>query len=108
VTPHGEARALAEQLAGILERAQPMPLMRNSVCIDRVDVLRIVGEMRSEPELPGFGRQGTGADAALLAAARALEKAVRRGHQVPFTDQVRLPRRRVARLAVALRAALDA
>ena len=101
-----ETRALGEELAGILERARPMPLMPNRVCLDRIDVQRIVGNMRSESELPGSGRVEPAADGGLLRAAQAVEKAVRRGHQVPFTDQVRLSRKRVTELAAALRAAL--
>jgi hypothetical protein len=104
--PRPETRALGEELAGILERARPMSLMPNRACVDRVDVERIVRHMGSEGELPGFGRVETAADAGVLRAAQAVEKAVRRGYQVPFTDQVRLPCKRVAELAAALRAAL--
>jgi len=85
-----------------------MALMPNRVCVDRIDVQRIVASMSGEGELPGFGRVEATADAGLLRAAQAVEKAVRRGYQVPFTAQVRLPRKRVTELAAALRAALAA
>ena len=106
--PRPDTRALGDQLAGLLERAQPLALMPNHVCVDRPEIERIVARLAAvEVHQAGFGRVGADADEAVLRAARAVEKAVRRGYQVPFTDQVRLPRRRAASFAAALRASLD-
>lgn len=105
--PRPDTRALGDELAGLLERAPPLALMPNHVCVDRLEVERIVGRLAVQPEQAGFGRAGAEAEEAVLRAARAVEKAVRRGYQVPFTDQVRLPRRRAAAFAAALRASLD-
>jgi len=105
--PRPDTRALGGELAGLLERAQPLALMPNHVCVDRLEVERIVARLGVQAEQAGFGRTGVDADEAVLRAARAVEKAVRRGYQVPFTGQVRLTRRRAAALAAALRASLD-
>ena len=98
---------LGDELAGLLERAQPLQLMPNHVCVDRLEVERIVARLGAQVDQAGFGRVGADADEAVLRAARAVGKAVRRGYQVPFTDQVRLPRRRAQAFAAALRASLD-
>jgi hypothetical protein len=104
-SPH--TRALVEQLAGLLEHARPLELMAGHVCVHRSQVEALLARLRAERD-PHAGLAGLDgpAHADLERAARAVDTAMRRGHQVPLTDQVRLTRRRADRLAAGLRSAI--
>ena len=84
------SRKLLEELDG----AKPIWFTGGHVRVDLPSVLEHVSDIREDNQ-PG----------ALVAAAEAVEQAVRNARPVPLTDQVRMPREEVEDLAAKLRAA---
>jgi hypothetical protein len=84
------SRKLLEQLDG----AKPIWFSGGHVRVDLPTVQELVADIQ-EDNPPG----------ALVAAAAAVEEALRNARPVPLTDQVRLPREEVEQLAATLRAA---
>jgi hypothetical protein len=84
------SRKLLEQLDG----AKPIWFSGGHVRVDLTTVQELVADIQ-EDNPPGD----------LVAAAAAVEEALRNARPVPLTDQVRLPREEVEQLAATLRAA---
>ena len=84
------------RLLRILETAPRVPLMRDQVRVDCVEVLKLVDAIAGpSTETPG--------DEDRMATLEAVRQAVLQAHPIPFTDQVRLPARQAADLADWLR-----
>jgi hypothetical protein len=84
------------RLLRILETAPRMPLMREQVRVDCVEVLKLVDSIAGSST-------GTPGDEDRMATLEAVRQAVLQAHPIPFTDQVRLPARQAADLADCLR-----
>jgi hypothetical protein len=96
VATEGDPHLLARRLLELLERAPKIRFTGGQVRVDKATVHELVAALRE-----GSGRTSAG----LLAAAEAVDDAVRDAQPVPLTDQIRLPGERVANLAAQLRAA---
>ena len=81
-----------------------MPLMREHVRLDCVEVLKLADTIAglSSPSTAGEPAPAT-ARADRTATLEAVRQAVLEGRPIPFTDQVRLPARQAAALAGRLR-----
>jgi len=99
------SEVLAVELATLLDRARPVPLLGDRVRVDRREIDRRVARLTKavEVEVADHGLdRAVGAD--LVNAADDLRSAASHAHPIPLTDQVRLPRSRASELAGALRA----
>jgi hypothetical protein len=87
------------ELAALLERARPMPLMRNRVRVDKRDAEALI--IAIQQTLSG------GPEDAMTAAADGIRDALRRASPVPLTDQVRIVPTEARALAHALLVAAE-
>lgn len=92
------------RLIRLLETARRMPLMRDHVRLDCVEVLKLVDTIAGPASASGKRAAADAAgDAERPADLEAVRQAVLRARPIPFTDQVRLPAKEVAELADRLR-----
>jgi hypothetical protein len=92
------------RLLRILETAPRVPLMRDQVRVDCVEVLKLVDAIAGSATVSGTGASAETADEAdRTATLEAVRQAVLQAHPIPFTDQVRLPASQAADLADRLR-----
>jgi hypothetical protein len=100
------SEVLAVELATLLDRARPVPLLRDCVRVERREInARIARLTRAVGvEVADHGLDpAVGSD--LVQAAERLRLAAGHAHPIPLTDQVRLPLSRASELASALRSA---
>jgi hypothetical protein len=90
-----------ERLIRVLETASRVPLMRESVRVDCVEVLKLVDLAAGSAHARATGE--TPASAEQAAALEAIRQAVLEANPIPFTDQVRMPADLAADLAEQLR-----
>lgn len=92
------------RLVRILETAPPVPLIRQQVRIDLLEVMKLADYIACPPRAPKEGQaSGTGSSAETTAAVDAVRQAVRRAYRIPLTEQVRLPANQAAALLEDLR-----
>jgi hypothetical protein len=92
------------RLIRLLETAPRMPLMRDHVRLDCIEVLKLVDTIAGPATASGKRAAAeTAGDADRPADLEAVRQAVLRARPIPFTDQVRLPAIEVVDLADRLR-----
>jgi hypothetical protein len=88
------------RLIALLENAPRVPLLRDRVRVDKVEVLKLVDSIAHATGTSDIGGTAT---PGVLAAVESVRDAIRRAYPIPLTDQVRLPVERAAALAANLR-----